>query len=106
MTRVNELASVGWTRALGELPPVGLPPLEAMTEAMAFSRPFFGSSTVSRSSDFMPLLGGSQWAEFTYWCYGVLGDCWSPSVPSYRLLSDLYFIEEESRTTSTLRGYT
>ena len=40
------------------------------------------------------------------WCYGVLGDCWSPSVPSYRLLSDLYFIEEESRTTSALRGYT
>ena len=60
MTRVNELASVGWTIALGELPPVGLPPLEAMTEAMAFSRPFLGSSTVSRSAYFMPLLGGSQ----------------------------------------------
>ena len=51
MTRVNELASVGWTIALGELPPVGLPPLEAMTEAMASSRPFCGSSTVSRFFD-------------------------------------------------------
>ena len=60
MTRVNELASVGWTIALGELPPAGLPPLEAMTEAMAVSRPFLGSSTVSRSAYFMPLLGGSQ----------------------------------------------
>ena len=60
MTRVNELASVGWTIALGELPPVGLPPHEAMTEAMAVSRPFLGSSTVSRSAYFMPLLGGSQ----------------------------------------------
>ena len=51
MTRVNELASVGWTIALGELPPVGLPPLEAMTEAMAVSRPFLGSLTVSRFFD-------------------------------------------------------
>ena len=51
MTRVNELASVGWTIALGELPPVGLPPREAMTEAMAVSRPFLGSLTVSRFFD-------------------------------------------------------
>ena len=51
MTRVNELASVGWTIALGELPPVGLPPLEAMTGAMAVSRPFLGSLTVSRFFD-------------------------------------------------------
>ena len=51
MTRVNELASVEWTIALGELPPVGLPPHEAMTEAMAVSRPFLGSLTVSRFFD-------------------------------------------------------
>ena len=51
MTRVNELASVGWTIALCELPPVGLPPHEAMTEAMAVSRPFLGSLTVSRFFD-------------------------------------------------------
>ena len=51
MTLVNELASVGWTIALGELPPVGLPPLEAMTEAMAVSRPFLGSLIVSRFFD-------------------------------------------------------
>ena len=47
MTRVNELASVGRTIALGELPPVRLQPREAMTEAMAVSRPFLDSSTVS-----------------------------------------------------------
>ena len=41
----------GGTIALGELPPVGLPPREAMTEAMAVSRPFLGSSTVSRFFD-------------------------------------------------------
>ena len=51
MTRVNELASVGWTIALGELPPIGLPPHEAMIEAMAVSRPFLGSLTVSRFFD-------------------------------------------------------
>ena len=51
MTRVNELASVGADNSSGELPPVGLPPLEAMTGAMAVSRPFLGSLTVSRFFD-------------------------------------------------------